>query len=628
MGSTRQRSDRPDSARRRQSPTPEWLESRQVLSNGLSSYMSLYVPSDVYVTNPITHHRIPTSIRSLVQHNNPNSDLLSNQGKIVSGVDRQGNQWTITVHGPGQVIVTDTTPNDGQLDDDINTIQIINSNPRTTYVTGTVISSNRNLSSGTVLFNQLIALDGVNTINLNGFNLSHDVNPAVTQPAGIFLYGGVKTLHFNDILAIIDTSRSNTTNPYQILIGNPTNPVSVKPSIYLDSIYNSVFDSTASSPPTGPLTTPSVQFSINGATQNFTVVSITQSPIAPNYLASSQGGTLEKWRGVPQSLPIPAAFQFFFNVVGTTGRTSLQTTGINHLHVIGNSRNFTAQRSTTPFSSGLSGMDSINNAKFGGNADAVALDVKGRIGRVQFNKGLGDPTGVFTGKTTVPNPDGTPTSLTQLIPASEYGIPLGSTGYPAAGLQGGAVAAGSIGSVKIGPANYTALTAQNPNFVQLGRTGRPTYIQVNPGTAVTNSSITTDGSIGSVSVTGNQLNSEIKTGFNYASYIAGLQATRSASRIARIRQRGDLVNSVDSASFIPAKNSSGQYVYSYSTGTAGPGSITGTITGAVGRAIYAKSNGRAFPGAAYNTGGRTALGNYGAGFFARVTSGNLPPPKG
>ncbi len=66
--------------------------------------------------------------------------LLTNQGKVVTGTDRSGNEWTITVHGPGQVIVTDTTPNDGSLDDDIATIQIINSDIRRTYVTGTVVS--------------------------------------------------------------------------------------------------------------------------------------------------------------------------------------------------------------------------------------------------------------------------------------------------------------------------------------------------------------------------------------------------------------------------------------------------------------------------------------------------------
>src|SRR4051812_45215597 len=454
MGSTRQRSDRPDSARRRQFPTPETLESRLVLSTAVPGYLSLYVPSDLYVTNPITNKRIPTSIRQLVQHNNPNSDLLSNQGKIVSGTDRQGDQWTITVHGPGRVIVTDTTPNDGQLDDDINTIQIVGSNPRTTYVTGTVISSNRVLSSGTILFNRLIALDGVKSINLNGFDLSHDVNPAVQQQAGIFLYGGVQSLRFHDVLAIIDLATANITNPYQIVIGDPTTPLRVRPSIYIDSIYNSVFDSTATTAPTGPLTTPSVLFSINGATQNFSVVSITQSAIPPNYISSTQGGTLQEWTGAPLSGPIPAGYQFFFNVVGTTGRTSLQTTAIDNLNVRGNSRNFTAQRDTTPFTSSLSGMNSIRRARFGGNADAVALDVRGTSGRLQFRKGLGNPAGVFTGKTAVTNPDGTSTGLSQLIPAGEYGIPLGSTGYPAAGLQGGVVAANRISKVNIGPANH------------------------------------------------------------------------------------------------------------------------------------------------------------------------------
>ena len=60
-------------------------------------------------------------------------------------------------------------------------------------------------------FNRLIALSGVQSIELNGFNLSANVTPAVEQSPGIFLYGGVQTLEFHDIDAIIDTSVS--TNP-------------------------------------------------------------------------------------------------------------------------------------------------------------------------------------------------------------------------------------------------------------------------------------------------------------------------------------------------------------------------------------------------------------------------------
>ena len=625
MGSTRQRSDRPDSARRRQFHRPEQLESRLVLSAALPNFLSLYTPSDLYVTNPITNQRIPISARDLMQHNNPNSSILSNQGKIVSGTDRAGDQWTITVHGPGQVIVTDTTPNDGALDDDIATIQIIDSSLQSTYVTGTVIASSRVLTSGQVLFDRLIANSGVRSIVLNGFDLSDNVTPAVVQTPGIFLYGGVQTLKFNDIDAIIDTSVSTNPTQYQIVIGDPSTPLKVKPSIYLDSINNSVFDSTSTTIPTAPITTPSVLFSINGVVQNFDVVSMTQSPIPPNYIAQSQNGTVKAWTGVPQSGPIPAGYQFEFNVVGTTGRTSLQALAINHLNVVGKATNFTAQRATTPFGSSLSGLKYIRKATFGGTADAVALDVNGPIGRLTFKRGLGNPTGVTNATETVANTNPNLTPTTVYLPATSYGVPLGSEGYPAHGLLGGVITAKKIKSLKVGPANYTTLTAQNPNFVQTGSTGAATSYMVNPGTALTNAAITTQGSIGHVTVTGNQLNSEIKTGFDYQSYLAGLQATREASRIARLTQRGDLVSSVDSATFRPAKNTTGQYVYSTTTGTAGNGSITGTSTAALGHGIDAASYSKVtIAGSAYNTGGRTALGNYGAGFFARRIKGKLP----
>ena len=368
-----------------------------------------------------------------------------------------------------------------------------------------------------------------------------------------------------------------------------------------------------------------MQFSINGVVENFSVVSIAQSPIAPNYLQNSQGQTTKEWTGVPASGPIPAGYQFEFNVVGTTGRTSLQALAINKLKVAGKATNFTAQRDTTPFHSSLSGLNYIRKATFGGNADAVALDVKGTIGKLTFKKGLGNPTAVTTGTATVANPVNA-AATTVYTPATTYGAPLGSEGYPAHGLLGGVVTARNIRSLKIGPADYTTLTAQNPNFVITGSTRTATAYLTNPGSALTNSAITTQGSIGKVSVTGNQVNSEIKTGFDYQSYLAGLEATREASRIARITQRGDLVSSVDSATFRPAKNATtGEYVYSTSTGTAGRGSISGTATAALGHGLDASSYSKStIPGQAYNTGGRTALGNYGAGFYARRVSRTLP----
>jgi len=509
------------------------------------------------VTNPITHQRELFNGGSLVNPNNPNSPGLSNEGKVVSGVDRAGDKWVITVHGPGEVIVTDTTPNDGALDDDINTIQLINTNPHTTYVTGNVIASNTELTDGIILFNQLVAVSGVKSIELNGFDLSSQVTPAVTTQPGIFLYGGVGTLSFNSIDAEIDTSVNPT--PYQIVIGEPSTPLKVQPSVYVNNITNFVFNSTATTVPTTPLTTPTVQFMINGVIRNFDIVSATQGSV-------------------------PAGFQFEFPVVGTTGRTAVQATAINKLNVAGSAKNFTVSRAAVPFSSEDSGLAYLHKATFGGNADAVGIDVHGPIGKLDFKRGLGNPAGVFTAKAS--------NGLFQ--PETIYGTPEGSTGYPAAGLSGGTIRATKIKKLTVKPANVLVQTAQNPLYVQLQEQGYPTYA-ASPGYSLTNAVVTTSGSINQVNVVGTQLNSEIKTGFDYSAYVAGLEGTRGASRISALKARGDLINSVASASFRPANNH-----YSHSTGVRGNGEITARVTGA-----------------RYDTGGKTGLGNTGAGLFAR-----------
>jgi hypothetical protein len=554
MSVTRQRSDR---GRHRRFSEPEILEARQVLSSGIPTYQSPWIPSDQLVTNPITLQREQFNGSSLVNPLNPNSPGLSNEGKVVSGTDRAGDKWIITVHGPGKVIVTDTTPNDGALDDDINTIQLINTSPRTTFVTGNVIPSNIEQTSGIVLFNQLIALTGVKSIELNGFDLSAAVTPTVTTQTGIFLFGGVGTLSFNGVDATIDTSVSST--PYQIMIGQASTPIKQQPSIFINSINNLVFDSTATTVPTAPLTTPTVQIVVNGAIRNFDIISAT-------------GGT------------IPAGFQFEFPVVGTTGRTAVQATAIHNLNVAGSARNFTVSRAAVPFSSESSGLASLHKATFGGNADAVGIDVKGKIGKLTFKRGLGNPAGVFTAKS----------SNGLLLPSTTYGTPPGSTGYPAAGLSGGTIRARNIGKITLKPANTLVQTAQNPLYVQLQEQGFTTYVP-SPGYALTNAVITTSGSVGQVNVTGTQLNSEIKTGFDFTAYLAGLEGTRGASQIAALAQNGDLINSDASASFRPANNH-----YSHSTGVRGPGVITAKVVGSP-----------------IDTGGATGLGNTGAGLFAR-----------
>ena len=119
-----------------------------------------------------------------------------------------------------------------------------------------------------------------------------------------------------------------------------------------------------------------------------------------------------------------------------------------------------------------------------------------------------------------------------------YGYTEGSTGYPASGDLGGVVSAKHIHKLVVGPASTFTQTAQNPEFVQTREQGFPTY-QASPGYALTNAVITTSGSIDNATIAGSLQNSEIKTGFDYAAYVAGLEGTRAASHIGRLQVNGE-----------------------------------------------------------------------------------------
>jgi hypothetical protein len=598
---------------------PEALESRQVLSTAVPGYLAPWVPTDLPVQNPITHQKEIVQAASL-HPTNIYSPLQTNDAKIVSGIDRQGDLWTITVHGPGRVIVTDTTPNDGALDDDINTIQLIGTDPRTTYVTGLVQASPRTpgvglpvnlefttqgtgtaaLPPARILFNQLLATSGVHSIQLNGFILTNTVNPPVTSTTGVFLYGGVKTLSFQDIKAQLNTAPNGTIpTPIQIVIGTPNKPLKVEPSIYLNSINNLVYNGdTLGTLPTTPITTPTVQVIINGALQNFDIVSAGQGNIA-NYKVIPPVFTSASSEFTPGT----AGYQFWFPVVGTTGRTAVQTTAVRNLKVHGSAVNLTVSSASQPFTSHTSGVRGIHTAYFGGTADAVGLDVDGPIHKLVFKRGLGNPEGVFTAKGTGG----------QQLPATIYGtfsgtatingktVTFPANSYAALGDLGGLVTATHIDQLDVGPANTIAITPQNPLFVQLYTHGWPIYATT-AGEALTNAVITTSGSIGQVNVNGSLLNTEVKTGFDYISFTEGLEGTRAASQIRHLRVDGALLNSDVSATFRPANHH-----YDRRTGAAGNGSITGHVTGA-----------------ALDTNGTTGLGNTGAGVFARHLRGRLP----
>ncbi len=313
-------------------------------------------------------------------------------------------------------------------------------------------------------------------------------------------------------------------------------------------------------PPTTPVTTSSVEFLINGVIKNFDIISAGQ-------------GT------------IPAGFEYYFQPVGTTGRTSLQATAIKNLRVHGSVKNFTISRASQPFSGTGSGIKYLHKGEFGGTADALAIDVNGPIGKLSFRRGLGNPNGVFTGKAA--------NGLD--LPETTYGTPQGLTGYPAAGYLGGQIRAKSIHRLAAGPANQLVQTAQNPDFVQLQEQGYPLYV-ASPGYPITNGLVTTSGSIQEVDLLGTPLNTEVKTGFDYTAYAQGLEGVRSPSQIAALRiNDGDYINTDASATYRAANNH-----YGKGTGTAGPGEIGVSSTGH-----------------RYDTGGVTGLGNTGSGVFAR-----------
>ncbi|HEU5116500.1 MAG TPA: hypothetical protein VFT74_07480 [Isosphaeraceae bacterium] len=576
-GNTRKRSGRSSAVGRRiASSGVEALESRQLLTGPYAINSSLYVPS-AYPPRTVSHYTPTNTIPQPAVGTLPVLGGTMNEGRLVSGQDRQGDSWTITVHGPGKVIVTDISPNDGALDDAIDTIAIIGSSPTQTYVTGQTTASARIITDGTVGFNHLYAVNGVKSVILNGFNLEQTapVSTDLAANAGpeVYFPQGVDVLQFNNIVAVTD--QATTAQPVDIVIGNPATPIRQKPNIKLGSVYNSITNSNLGLVPAGlPQVNPTVNIAVNGEINDLQMVSAVRQTV-PN-----------------------AGDEFLYPVVGATGRTAIRATGINHLNVAGTARNLTVSRAgtrfeanngtttgttgassttaTTPFQNSFSGIDHLGTASFGGTADAVALNVNGPIGHLKFARGLGDPTGTFTNY-------------------RQLGYSEAKRGYPSYGYLGGLVVAKQIGSIEVGPSAVDQQGVLNPAYAQLYRQGYPTNY-VRPAQALTSSAITTNGSIRSATIVGNLQQSEIKTGFDYQSYLQGLQGTRQASSIHKLRVNGNLIDSAISSTYRAGVGRE----YGAAGSVAGPGSISGRINGG-----------------AVSTGSPTALNQYGSGIFAR-----------
>lgn len=508
-----------------------------------------------------------------------------------------GNQWTITVHGPGYAIVTDTTPNDGALDDDIDTIQIVGSNINSTFVTGSTTASTAVLSDGTVRFNRLIAADGVNSVVLNGFDLTSMVTPAVTSETGVLLLGGARHLEFHDIIGLFDTDADPAPTPYRIQIGQPNFPTQVKTSIYLDSIYNSVFSGSGEALPAGPITTPWVQFSVNGVVQEFSIVSATQSAFAElrHRVPAGDDPVLRRLArtGAAGQDGISVLLQHRRHdrphLAASRGRQQAEGPQLR--------RRTSPPHDTAPFTSSDSGLNRLNGADF------RRVGRRRRPGRQRADQPPAVPPRprrpqrrLHRHGVTPPDERTEPRAPRHPAPRDDVRHPRGldrlSRRRPA---RRGDPPPPNRRPERRPPANVSAIYSQSPAFVSLNRPNYPTPTV--PGMAITNSSITAGGSIGHANIEGNLLNSAVASGYDYQAHLQGLQAARRGSRIDSYRQQGDIINSTVTAS--ADLNDTNPVIRD--------GEITGNVAGK-----------------AYKTGGRNALGGYDSGVFARRKVGRLP----
>ena len=597
MSSSRRRSSRPSSAQRRPTRDLEALEGRQLLAQ------STYLPINAYPLTDFPATKDPGRVPAAqIDHPIGSSTAVlnsyGNQGKVITGQDRQGNRYQLTLTGPGTIIVTDATPNDGALDDDIDTIRLVGTDIHRSVLTGQVIESlnapqiyTQLPTLGQVNFNRLSADSGVKRITLNGFILTDTLHPDgatnVNATTGIDLKGGVGRLEFSGIDARFPTALNP--QPIVIAIGSITTPLTVQPDIRIDSIRNTVYDETTTglqedtTIPTGPLTTPSIDLFVNGTIASFNVVSITQATDVAA-LNPAVNGTLQI---IPVQL-IPndsAALQYQFPIVGTTGRTAVQATAIRHIRASGNVTNTTFSKSNQPFQNSLTGLDSVGAVQIGGTADAVAIDSRGSIKSLKFAKGLGSPIGVSQ------NP-------------IYYGTPSASYGYPHNGDVGvQVVTEGNIGSIVAAPADRFTQTTQDPAQVQ-GINGTTVYA-VRPGTAAQSSVIVAAGSIGKTHIVGDLRNTQVSAGSNFYATSAGNEGvTAGSSKIGPAKIKGDLVDTVIASSY-----RANDGIYGNGNDTAGDGEIIGSQTGNV-----------------YQTpAGTTAAGTRGSGFFSRYNSVHRRP---
>ena len=312
----------------------------------------------------------------------------------VTGVNTEGDAWTLTLTGPGSIKVTkqaDSAGNPTGLDDpsEISTITILGTDPLSSRLVGTVIPSGN--GTGQVFFQNLTEVnnqndrgtggDGLLSIDMPSFYLGLTAQAApVTSTGGaepsISIPDGVATLDFGGV----DTTAFFGTNPADSLSGsNQTSPGSATAAaqnnqftvtlgipqyagtrIVVNKLITNSFQGTTPGSTTTATFQNGVTFAVTGRLGLFQANEIDGSTTNQPANFASAGGVLV------QAFPITAA-----TISGEIGQ----------VRVGGNATNFSV----------VTG-DKINTYFVGGETNNVSILAPGGTRNLYFGKGLDTAT--------------------------------------------------------------------------------------------------------------------------------------------------------------------------------------------------------------------------------------------
>jgi hypothetical protein len=310
----------------------------------------------------------------------PNAESLEGRlllSKTISGTDLKGDTWSLTLTGPGDLLVTKQNGPDGKpaplnSHTDIKTIEVAGGDPISTRLDGTVTPAPG--SDGRVLFQQLEeiggkserlpAANGINTIEIPGFWLAN-TNTAVTlpttgaTPVEIRIPDGVEILNFGGVDATINPPPANATTG--ALTANTINvdlglPFTIGTSI----IVNKVISGARIGPATGGTaptpTQDSVTFTVLGRLNLFQADEIDGSTASPSTGFQGGGGTI---------------------VISQTDPFTTITGQIGDVRIGGNATDFATQ------TNGL-----VSNFYIGGETNNIFLLAPGGSRNIYFGKGM------------------------------------------------------------------------------------------------------------------------------------------------------------------------------------------------------------------------------------------------